>query len=101
MKLLILSLITAVSAMAYAKGGGDQPMTPERFIHESIEYSIALAKLSGATVVSVSTQAIDAETMNVVVVTAYGTGLNYQCKIVDDFSHGGTVLKKDVRCAAL
>jgi hypothetical protein len=101
MKLLILSLITAVSAMAYAKGGGDQPMTPERFINESIEYSISLAKLSGASVVSVSTQAIDAETMNVVVLTSDGTALSYQCNLVDDFSKGGTVVKKDVRCSAL
>jgi hypothetical protein len=101
MKLLILSLITAASTMAFAEGGGDQPMTPESFIHESIEYSISLAKLSGASVVSVSTQAIDADTMNVVVLTADCTDLTYQCSLVDDFSKGGTVVQKDVRCSAL
>lgn len=102
MKALLLVLITAVSTMAFAKGGGNQPMTPERFMEESIEYSILLAKTAGAgTISATNSQFINDETINVTLTDVGGGNFSFQCLLVDDFSKGGTVVKKDVRCSAL
>jgi len=102
MKVLLITLITAVSAFAYAKNGGNAPMTPDRFMHESIEHSTVMAKASGAgVIVSSNAQFIDSETINVSLTGDGGSVYTYQCVLVDDFSKGGTVVKKDVRCASL
>lgn len=102
MKAVLFALITVVSVFASAKNGGAKPMTPERFMHESIEYSTALAMNAGAgSVLSSNAQFIDSETINVVLTGSNGASYSFQCVLVDDFSKGGTIVKKDVRCAAL
>lgn len=100
MKSVLFLAVLAVCGATFAKGGGDQPMTPARFLEESIEYSVMLAQNTGATVTAVNTQSVDADTMNVFVTTGAGSVLNFECNIVDDYSHGGTVVKKDVLCNA-
>jgi hypothetical protein len=101
MKVLLITLITVVSAMAHAKGGGNQPMTPEKFMHDSVEHSLLLAKNAGAGMITATNaQAIDTETINVTFTSEDGATFSYQCILVDEISKGGTVMKKDVRCAS-
>lgn len=100
MKAILLLTVLFGAITASAKNGGNQPMTPDRFLEESIEYSIAMTKMTGAVVASVSTQSVDADTMIVAVSATNGSLYSYECNIVDDFSNGGTVVKKDVLCTA-
>ncbi|MCC6138866.1 MAG: hypothetical protein IT287_09545, partial [Bdellovibrionaceae bacterium] len=87
MKFVLLALITAVSTMAYAKGGGAKPMTPERFMHESMEYSMVLAGNAGAgSITASSSQFINDETINVTLTDVNGGSFSFQCVLVDELS---------------
>lgn len=98
---LIFALLTIASTFAVAKGGGSKPMTPERFIHESIEDSMVLAKNSGAgTILFTSATVVDTETVTISINDTLGGAFEFQCVLVDDVSQSGTVVKKDVRCLA-
>lgn len=98
MKSILTVLIVIMGATAFAKGGGTKPMTPSRFLTESVEYSVLLAQANGA-ILAVAADVVDTANITVVVTQAQGDK-NYLCKLVDDFSNGGTVVKKDVFCAA-
>lgn len=101
-KTLLLVLITSVSIFAYGKGGGSKPMTAERFIHESLEDSMFLAKNAGAgAILFTSTELVAQETLTVTITDTTEKSFVYQCILVDDISQSGTVVKKEPRCSVL
>ncbi len=111
MKKLVLSMIIlGLSQIAAAKGGGSNPAklafknSQAGFVAESLEDS--LRRFSTANVEMrdlVQDATVVSETPNDSVVTisiSDGTAVTYTCLRFDDWSKGGTVLKKEVVCQA-
>ncbi|MGE4130339.1 MAG: hypothetical protein AB7F86_01805 [Bdellovibrionales bacterium] len=107
-KLIVLaSLLTGFSVYARGGGGGGAglPLNSQAYlIHEAVETSQRLLVLSmanaAASMTGVTADVIDAQGTTRVEIR-YGGGVAiYTCTPFDDFSHGGTIVKKEMVCRA-
>lgn len=109
-KVLLTLMVLGLTQMAAAKGGGN---TPEKlnfknsqagFVAESLEHSLRLfVTTNDAMKDLVQDASIVSETPDSSVVTlslSDGSAVTYTCNRMDHWSQGGTVLKKEVICAA-
>lgn len=116
---LVLSSVgaSALGAFGHRSGGGrdDSPLRDGRdnrpglsssagFLSESVEHALRrLAALDAPAevnnLVSVEASYQSATQTTVVLISTPTTEFKYSCSLFDDFSRGGTMVKKEVRCA--
>jgi hypothetical protein len=98
---LLAAAILLTATSAFARGGAGITNASE-FLHESIEHSIRKIALSNPAVSTnlsgVSAAAIDADSVAVELTLSSGEAFTLNCELVDEWSRGGTVLKKEVVC---
>lgn len=108
MKKAILAGLLCVSSMALARGGGGEhgglPLNSMAYlVHEATENSMRLLLSSdpsaAALVSGVDANVLDAQaTTQVTIELGSERVAKYLCTPVDDFSHGGTIVKKEMLC---
>ena len=109
---LMAAMIGLTGGNAFARGGSDDGVSGVRpprdsaagILSESVEHSIRLLYVMDApTQVSRSMSAAaeyDAESKScIVTLTSDSDTFTYRCSLFNDLSHGGTILKKEVRCS--
>ncbi len=107
MKKLVLALtIMSLSQFAFAKGGGNLVFKNSQagFVSESLEESLEhFVRVNPAMKDMVQNATVVSQTPDDSVVTISmddGSAITYTCVRFDDWSKGGTVLKKEVVCRA-
>lgn len=103
--ILIAALLTAAIS-TQASRGGDRNLTLKNsmagFASESIEHSMRLLYRTHPTVkdqvAGANVQIISEADSTVVIELTDGSEITFNCLRFDDWSRGGTVLKKEVAC---
>lgn len=107
--IIIMALTLGLSATAFAKKGGSDPIklafknSQAGFISESLEqsmmdYTSANPEQKDAVLdASVVTKTPDEAVVTISL--ADGSAVSFVCQKIDDLSNGGTVLKKEAVCA--
>jgi sarcosine oxidase gamma subunit len=99
-----VTLGLAALATGAAARDGDDTLLPrgsnQWFVTESLEHSVRGLVLSGEReAVDDASVALQSEARALVTITlANGAVATFSCAMFDDFSHGGTVVKKEVAC---
>ncbi len=108
MKNVLVGLALALAATSsFARGGNDGAKVPARgtqaaLVLESIEHSIRTLVTTGTAESAIETASASSKG-NLATVSIGLTGgavVVFNCALVDELSHGGTVSKKEVRCSA-
>ena len=105
-KLIVAATLLTLTLSAQASRGGDRNLgfknSMAGFASESIEHSMRLLYRTNPAVkdqvVGANVQIASAQDSTVAIELADGTELIYSCIRFDDWSRGGTVLKKEVVC---
>lgn len=108
-KLIIIAALLSTSLTANASGGGNRPGRDQAlknsmagFASESIEHSIRLLNRTNPSlrdqVTGAQVEILSEQDATVTIDLNDGSVLTYNCLRFDDWSRGGTVLKKEVVC---
>lgn len=109
-KILLVLTVLGLTQAALAKGGGNNPgklafkNSQAGFVSESAEHSLQMfVRANSVLKDSVQNVTVVSQTPDDSVVTISlndGSAVTYTCLRFDDWSNGGTVLKKEVVCRA-
>lgn len=104
-KLLVVATLLTLGLSAHARGGNTNLSLKNSmagFASESIEHSMRLLFRTNPTikdqVASAQVEIISEQDSTVLIGLTDGTELTFNCIRFDDWSRGGTVLKKEVVC---
>jgi hypothetical protein len=105
-KIILIAALLTAGISTQAGRGGDRDLTLKNsmagFASESIEHSMRLLNRTNPTakdlVIGANVQSLTQADSTVIIELSGGSEITYNCLRFDDWSRGGTVLKKEVVC---